>query len=56
MCQDRGLEAIEKVAKAYKEQFGETLKVRICVTGPTELYLRDLEVHGILISILLPKA
>jgi len=35
------LEAIEKVAKAYKEQFGETLKVRICVTGPTELYLRE---------------
>lgn len=35
------LEAIEKVAKAYKEKFGETLKVRICVTGPTELYLRE---------------
>ena len=35
------LEAIEKVAKTYKEQFGETLKVRICVTGPTELYLRE---------------
>jgi 5-methyltetrahydropteroyltriglutamate--homocysteine methyltransferase len=35
------LEAIEKVAKAYKEQFGETLKVRICVTGPTELYLKE---------------
>lgn len=35
------LEAIEKVAKAYKEQFGETLKVRVCVTGPTELYLKE---------------
>jgi len=35
------LEAIERVAKAYKEQFGETLKVRICVTGPTELYLKE---------------
>jgi 5-methyltetrahydropteroyltriglutamate--homocysteine methyltransferase len=35
------LEAIEKVAKAYKEKFGETLKVRIRVTGPTELYLKE---------------
>jgi len=35
------LEAIEEVAKTYREQFGETLKVRICVTGPTELYLRE---------------
>lgn len=35
------LEAIEKVAKVYKEKFGETLKVRICVTGPTELYLKE---------------
>lgn len=35
------LEAIEEIAKVYKEQFGETLKVRICVTGPTELYLRE---------------
>ncbi|MDI9394717.1 MAG: methionine synthase [Euryarchaeota archaeon] len=35
------LEAIETVAKAYKEKFGETLKVRICVTGPTELYLKE---------------
>ena len=34
------LEAIEKVAKAYREKFGETLNVRICVTGPTELYLK----------------
>ncbi|MFY9201798.1 MAG: methionine synthase, partial [Methanosarcina flavescens] len=35
------LEAIEKVAKAYKGQFGEKLKARICVTGPTELYLKE---------------
>ncbi|MGB9939203.1 methionine synthase [Methanosarcina sp.] len=35
------LEAIEAVAKTYKEEFGETLKVRICVTGPTELYLKE---------------
>lgn len=35
------LEALEKVAKAYKEHFGETMKVRICVTGPTELYLKE---------------
>ncbi len=35
------LEAIEKVAKAYKEKFGEILNVRICVTGPTELYLKE---------------
>jgi 5-methyltetrahydropteroyltriglutamate--homocysteine methyltransferase len=35
------LEAIEKVAKAYKEQFGKTLNTRICVTGPTELYLKE---------------
>lgn len=35
------LEAIEEVGKTYKEQFGKILKVRICVTGPTELYLRE---------------
>lgn len=35
------LEAVEVVAKAYKEQSGEGLKIRICVTGPTELYLRE---------------
>ena len=35
------LEAVETVAKIYKEHFGETLEVRICVTGPTELYLRE---------------
>ena len=29
------------MAKTYKEQFGETLKLRICVTGPTDLYLRE---------------
>ncbi len=35
------LDAIESVAKAYKEKFGETLQVRICVTGPAELYLKE---------------
>ncbi|MDD3043661.1 MAG: methionine synthase [Methanosarcinaceae archaeon] len=35
------LEAIETVAKAYREKYGETLKTRICVTGPTELYLKE---------------
>ncbi|MGB9928529.1 MAG: methionine synthase [Methanosarcina sp.] len=35
------LEAVEAIAKTYKEQFGEALKIRICVTGPTELYLRE---------------
>lgn len=35
------LDAVESVAKAYREKFGETLKVRICVTGPTELYLKE---------------
>ncbi|AKB26673.1 5-methyltetrahydropteroyltriglutamate-- homocysteine methyltransferase [Methanosarcina sp. MTP4] len=35
------LDAIESVAKVYKEKFGETLQVRICVTGPAELYLKE---------------
>ncbi|MDD2439577.1 MAG: methionine synthase [Methanosarcinaceae archaeon] len=35
------LEALETVAKAYKEKCGEPLKTRICVTGPTELYLKE---------------
>lgn len=35
------LEAIETVAKAYREKYGETLKTRICVTGPTELFLKE---------------
>ncbi|KXS42971.1 methionine synthase [Methanolobus zinderi] len=35
------LEAIEFVAKAYKEEHGEKLDVRVCVTGPLELYLKD---------------
>ncbi len=35
------LEAIEKVAKSYREEHGEKLDVRVCVTGPLELYLKD---------------
>ncbi|MBN2111350.1 MAG: methionine synthase [Methanosarcinaceae archaeon] len=35
------LEAIESVARSYREEHGKKLDVRICVTGPLELYLRD---------------
>lgn len=35
------LEAIESVAKAYREEHGKKLDVRVCVTGPLELYLKD---------------
>ncbi|TGC07240.1 methionine synthase [Methanolobus halotolerans] len=35
------LEAIRPVAKAYREEKGEKLNVRVCVTGPLELYLKD---------------
>lgn len=35
------LEAIETVAKAYREEHGEKLDLRICVTGPLELYLKE---------------
>ncbi|MEZ5334276.1 MAG: methionine synthase [Methanolobus sp.] len=35
------LEAIETVAKAYREEKGEKLDVRVCVTGPLELYLKE---------------
>jgi 5-methyltetrahydropteroyltriglutamate--homocysteine methyltransferase len=34
------LEAIDEVAKLYREETGETLDVRICVAGPTDLYLQ----------------
>ena len=36
------LDALEPVAKDYKESTGERLKTRICVTGPIELHLRQL--------------
>ncbi|WP_406660295.1 methionine synthase [Methanolobus sp. ZRKC3] len=35
------LESIESVAKAYLEENGKKLDVRICVTGPLELYLKE---------------
>jgi 5-methyltetrahydropteroyltriglutamate--homocysteine methyltransferase len=34
------LEIIDEVAKRYKEETGETLEVRVCVAGPTDLYLQ----------------
>ncbi|MHC1599343.1 MAG: methionine synthase [Candidatus Methanospirareceae archaeon] len=34
------LTALENVAVEYKEQTGEKLKLRICVTGPIELYYK----------------
>ncbi|MCQ1535983.1 methionine synthase [Methanosarcina sp. KYL-1] len=34
------LEVIDEVAKLYKEETGETLEVRVCVAGPTDLYLQ----------------
>jgi 5-methyltetrahydropteroyltriglutamate--homocysteine methyltransferase len=34
------LEIIDEVAKQYKEETGETLEVRVCVAGPTDLYLQ----------------
>jgi 5-methyltetrahydropteroyltriglutamate--homocysteine methyltransferase len=34
------LDAVDKLAVSYKEQKGEKLKLRICVTGPIELYYK----------------
>lgn len=34
------LDAIEELAAAYREERGERLKLRICVTGPIELYYK----------------
>ena len=34
------LEIIDEVAKQYREETGETLGVRVCVAGPTDLYLK----------------
>lgn len=34
------LDAVEALAVEYKEQNGERLKLRICVTGPIELYYK----------------
>ena len=35
------LDSIEPFAKAYLEEHGQKLDVRICVTGPLELYLKE---------------
>lgn len=35
------LQAIEAVASKYREEHGEKLDVRVCVTGPLELYLKE---------------
>ncbi len=35
------LESIEPVAKAYMEETGDKLDIRVCVTGPLELYLKE---------------
>lgn len=34
------LEIIDEVAKRHQEETGETLEVRVCVAGPTDLYLQ----------------
>ena len=34
------LEIIDEVAKQYREETGETLEIRVCVAGPTDLYLQ----------------
>ena len=34
------LEIIEEVAKKYKEETGKTLEVRVCIAGPTDMYLQ----------------
>jgi 5-methyltetrahydropteroyltriglutamate--homocysteine methyltransferase len=35
------LEALEAVAKEYREEHGKKPDVRVCVTGPLELYLKE---------------
>ncbi len=35
------LEAIETAAAKYRQEHGEKLDVRICITGPLELYLKE---------------
>jgi 5-methyltetrahydropteroyltriglutamate--homocysteine methyltransferase len=34
------LEIIDEIAKQYKEKTGKTLEVRVCIAGPTDLYLQ----------------
>jgi 5-methyltetrahydropteroyltriglutamate--homocysteine methyltransferase len=34
------LEIIDEVAKQYKQETGKTLEIRVCIAGPTDLYLQ----------------
>jgi len=34
------LEIVDEVAKQYKKETGKTLEVRICIAGPTDMYLQ----------------
>ncbi|AKB27724.1 5-methyltetrahydropteroyltriglutamate-- homocysteine methyltransferase [Methanosarcina siciliae T4/M] len=34
------LEIVDEVAKQYKKETGKTLEVRVCIAGPTDLYLQ----------------
>lgn len=34
------LEIIDEIAKQYQEKTGKTLEVRVCIAGPTDLYLQ----------------
>ncbi|AKB45724.1 methionine synthase [Methanosarcina vacuolata] len=40
------LEIIDEVAKQYREETGETLEVRVCIAGPTDLYLQAFGATG----------
>ena len=33
------MKAVEKVAREWKKETGEVMKIKVCVTGPVELYL-----------------
>ncbi|MGB9940344.1 methionine synthase [Methanosarcina sp.] len=40
------LEIIDEVAKQYREETGKTLEVRVCIAGPTDLYLQAFGATG----------
>jgi 5-methyltetrahydropteroyltriglutamate--homocysteine methyltransferase len=40
------LEIIDEVAKQYRKETGKTLEVRVCVSGPTDLYLQSFGATG----------
>ena len=40
------LEIIDEVAKQYRKETGETLEVRVCISGPTDLYLQAFGATG----------